>query len=278
MKGKATSEMDTLKGKTAVVTGSTKGIGRAIAEAIADAGANVVICSRNEAEVARAVADFKARGRAVSGIRCDVSSSKDLESLLNHTIQTWGKVDIWINNAGVSGGFRPLQALSEAEIERINSINYLGVLKASRMVIPYFIKQGSGILFNMSGKGGKGDPSPMMTTYASTKAAVVSLTRSLARENRKHPISIHVISPGMVRTDFYKTGRPDGQPGGTEYIFKAIGVPAGFVGEMVARAAAQQPGKATGRSYDALSGWRMVRGMLLLSWFRMTGKLKTSRH
>jgi NAD(P)-dependent dehydrogenase (short-subunit alcohol dehydrogenase family) len=146
------------------------------------------------------------------------------------------------------------------------------------MVIPYFIKQGSGILFNMSGKGGKGDPSPMMTTYASTKAAVVSLTRSLARENRKHPISIHVISPGMVRTDFYKTGRPDGQPGGTEYIFKAIGVPAGFVGEMVARAAAQQPGKATGRSYDALSGWRMVRGMLLLSWFRMTGKLKTSRH
>lgn len=266
-----------LENKTAVVTGSTKGIGRAIAEAMARDGAKVVICSRSEGEVARAIAELKGQGLAASGIRCDVSVSTDLESLLQHAIQTWGKIDIWINNAGVTGGFRPLTALSEAEIDRIIAINYAGTLKACRMVIPYFIKHGGGVLFNMTGKGGKGDASPMMTTYASTKSAVVSLTRSLAQENRKHPVSIHVISPGMVRTDFYKTGRPEGQPKSTEYVFRAVGVPSEAVGKMVARAAAQKPGKATGKTYSAISGWRLVRGMALLSWYRLTGKLKTSR-
>ncbi|MEW6143001.1 MAG: SDR family oxidoreductase [Chloroflexota bacterium] len=266
-----------LESKTAVVTGSTKGIGRAIAEALARDGARVVICSRSEADVVKAVAELNDQGLAASGIRCDVSVSRDLDSLLQHAVQTWGKVDIWVNNAGVSGGFRPLPALSEPEIDRIIAINYAGLLKACRMVIPYFIKQGGGTLFNMSGKGGKGDASPMMATYASTKSAVVSLTRSLAKENRRHPVSIHVISPGMVRTDFYKTGRPEGQPKSTEYVFKALGVPAEAVGKMVARAAARGPGKITGKSYAVISGWRLVRGMVLLTWYRLTGKLKTSR-
>jgi len=266
-----------LEGKTAVVTGSTRGIGRAIAEALARDGARVVICSRHRDDVTQTVSAMKSHGLAVSGIPCDVSSSKDLEALLQHAVQTWGKVDIWVNNAGVSGGFRPLTALSEPEIDRIIAINYSGTLKACHMVIPYFINQGGGILFNMSGKGGEGAASPMMTAYASTKSAVVSLTRSLAKENRKHPVSIHVISPGMVRTDFYKTGRPEGQPKNTEYVFKAIGVPAEAVGRMVARAAAQKPGEVTGKSYSAISGWRLVRGMTLLTWYRLTGKLKTSR-
>lgn len=263
-----------LESKTAVVTGSTRGIGRAIAEALARDGARVVICSRNEGDVNRAVAELRSQGLAISGIRCDVSVSKDLENLLQHAVQRWGRLDIWVNNAGMSGGFRPLAALSEEEIDRIITTNYTGTLKACRMVIPYFIKQGGGVLFNMSGKGGNGDPSPMMATYASTKSAVVSLTRSLAKENRKHPVSIHVISPGMVRTDFYKTGRPEGQPKSTEYVFRALGVKAEAVGKMVARAAVQKPGKNTGKTYSAISGWRLVRGMTLLAWYRLTGKLK----
>ncbi|MCX8125678.1 MAG: SDR family oxidoreductase [Dehalococcoidia bacterium] len=265
-----------LEGKTAVVTGSTKGIGRAIAEALAKSGARVVICSRNEAEVARVVAELKGQGLAVSGTRCDVSISRDLQALLDHAIQTWGRVDIWVNNAGVTGGFRPLTALSEAEIDQIIAINYIGTLKACRMVIPYFTKQGGGIIFNMTGRGGKGEASPMMTTYASTKAAIVSLTRSLAKENSRHPVSIHVISPGMVRTDIFKTGRPEELPRSTEYIFRAIGVPAEAVGKMVANAAVQKPGRTTGKTYSALSGWRLVRGMGLLTWYRLTGKLKQS--
>ena len=264
--------------KVIVVTGSTRGIGRAIAEACAEDGAQVVICSRNEGAVKQVVEDFTRQGFEATGIAVDVSLQNDLEKLLQHAIETWGRVDVWVNNAGLSGGYRPLDEMSPEEITGIVDVNFTGTLRACRMVIPYFIRQEGGILVNISGKGGRGEASPFMAVYAATKAAVTSLAKSLAQENKDHPISIHSIVPGMVATDFYADVKTSPKVGDTAeslpYVLKALGVPLDVVGRFVAGIAAQEPGKVTGKDYPVLKGSRLIRGIALLSWYRLTGKIK----
>ena len=269
-----------LEDKVIVITGSTRGIGRAIAEACAKEGAKVVICSRQESAVKGTCETFKQQDFNVSGGTVDVSIQSDLEKLLQHTIETWGRVDVWINNAGLSGGLRPLNELSEEEITRIIDVNLAGTLKACRIIIPYFIQQGGGILINMSGRGGRGEASPFLTTYAATKAAVTSLTKSLAQENKAHPISIHSVIPGMVATDFYKELKTSPKLAASAqsmpYVLKALGVPIDVVGRSFVQIAAQEPGKVTGKSYSLFSGWRLIRGIGLMMWYRATGKIQTT--
>lgn len=269
-----------LQNKVIVVTGSTRGIGRAIAEACAQEGASVVVSSRQESAVRKTCESFKQRGFNASGLVVDVSRQGDLERLLQHAIETWARVDVWVNNAGLSGGLRPLHEMSTQEIRDIVDTNLTGTLQACRMIIAYFIQQGGGILMNMSGKGGRGEASAFMTTYAATKAAVTSLTKSLARENKQHPISIHSVVPGMVATDFYQDVKTSPElAASTEslpYVLKALGVPLDVVGRFFVEIAAQEPGRVTGKNYSVLRGWKLMRGMALLLWYRATGKMKGS--
>jgi len=267
-----------LKDKVIVITGSTRGIGRAIAEACAKEGAKVVICSRREPAVKETCETFGQQGFKVSGIPVDGSVQGDLEKLLQHAIETWGRVDVWINNAGLSGGLRPLEELREEEITGIINVNLAGTLKACRIIIPYFIQQGGGILINMNGKGGRGEASPFMTTYAATKAAVTSLTNSLAQENKAHPISIHSVIPGMVETDFYKDTKTSPKLAATAqsvpYVLKAFGVPLDVVGRFFVQIVAQEPGKVTGKNYSVFRGLRLIRAIGLMMWYRATGKIQ----
>ncbi len=153
-----------------------------------------------------------------------------------------------------------------------------GLLLACRMIIPYF-RQNKGILINLSGKGGRGDPSPYTTVYAATKAAVSSLTKSLAQENKAYPLSIHAVLPGMVATDLYKDIKtsPDLENDiqNIPLILKAIGVSKEEVGLLFVKIAAQEPGKVTGKIYSLFKGWRLIKGIFLMSWYRLTGKIKT---
>lgn len=267
-----------LKDKVIVITGSTRGIGRAIAEACCKEGAKVVICSRHESAVSETCETFKRQGFSVSGLTVDVSAGTDIEKLLQHAIQTWERVDVWINNAGLSGGMRTLDELTEEEITQIINVNFAGTLKACRIVIPYFVKQGGGILINVGGRGSRCEASPFLTTYASTKAAVGSLTKSLARENRAYPISIHAVTPGMVATDFYKdmktSPRLADSAQSITYVLKAFGVPIDQVAKFFVKIAAQEPGKVTGKHYSLLGGWRLVRAIGLMILYRATGKVR----
>jgi glucose 1-dehydrogenase len=267
-----------LKDKVIVITGSTRGIGRAIAEACAEEGAQVVVSSRQESAVQATLEVFKQQGFNVSGVAADVSIQSDLEKLLQHAIETWGRVDVWINNAGLSGGFRPLDEMSAEEITALVDVNLKGTLQACRIIIPHFKEHGGGILINLSGKGGRGDASPFMVTYGATKAAVTSLTKSLAQENESHPLSIHSVVPGMVATDFYQdvktTPELAARTQSLPYVLRAIGVPLEVAGRFVAQIAAQEPGKVTGNNYSVLRGWKLIRGIALLSWYRVTGKIK----
>jgi NAD(P)-dependent dehydrogenase (short-subunit alcohol dehydrogenase family) len=271
-----------LKDKVIVITGSTRGIGRAIAEVFAEEGAKIVICSRNESVVNEVCEIFTKQGFKVSGISVDVSDQSDLEKLLQHTIKTWDRVDVWINNAGLTGGFRPLEDMNPEEITAIVDVNLTGVLKACRLIIPYFIKQNGGILINLSGKGGRGEASPFLTTYAATKAAVTNLTKSLAKENKEYPLSIHSVVPGMVETDFYNNMKTspklDADVRNLPYVLKAFGVPIDVVGRFFVKIIEQVPGRVTGKSYSILRGRRLIRGIGLMMWYRLTRKIESTTY
>ena len=267
-----------LKGKVVVITGSTRGIGRAIARSCAQQGARVIISSRKESAVKETCETFQKENFKVSGIKADVAVNADLIKLFKHSLETWGKIDIWINNAGLSAGMRFFDELSEEEVKEIVDVNITGTMQASRIIIPYFIKQKKGILINMGGMGSKGEKSPHLTAYAATKAAVASFTRNLAEEYKGNPISIHMIIPGMVETDFYNDIKVS--PKLTEdlqnlpYALEAFGVPIEEVGKLCVEIAAQEPGKVTGKTYSLLRGKRLMRGIALMIWYRLSGKMK----
>lgn len=271
-------ETETLNGKVVVVTGSTRGIGRAIAEACAQAGASVVVSSRNSLAVEEAVAELAARDMRVTGLKCDVQQIEDVERLLEATVDTFGKLDVWINNAGVPQGIIPLEEMSKEEIKGIILTNILGTMNGCRVALPHLKKNG-GILINLTGKGGDGKPSPYTSVYAASKAAVSSLTKSLAEENKKYPVSIHILIPGMVATDFYhdlRVGKNlEARAASVPHVLEAIGVPADEVGRLAVNIAAETPGTRTGRAYSAFKGKRRYMGILRLIKMRMTGRLPT---
>ncbi len=267
-----------LAGKVVVVTGSTRGIGRAIVEACAREAARVVVASRKQEAVDATLAELRGQGWQASGIAVDVARPGDLEALLAHAVEAWGRVHVWLNNAGLSSGMRPLPEVTEAEVTEIVAVNLTATINACRLLIPYFMAHGGGVLVNMSGKGGRGEASPNLALYSATKAAVTNLTLSLARENRGRPISIHALIPGMVATDFYRDVATSPtlteQAAGIPYVLKALGVPAEEVGRAFVRIAAQRPGAVTGKVYSLLGGPRLARGIAQLMWYRMSGKVR----
>ena len=268
-----------LDGKVVVITGSTRGIGRAMAEACADAGATVVVSSRTASSVDETVAALRSRGALVSGMPCDVADPAALESLLAHTLATHGAVDVWVNNAGISLGLRTHIDTSPDEIRSIVDINLVGTMVASKMVLPYFVERGGGVLINVSGRGGRGDAAAYTAAYAATKAGVMVFTRSLAAEHRSDPVSILVFMPGMVDTDFYganMTVTPGLEPivDNIRVVLDAIGTPIQAVGPALVEAACTAPGKGSGRVHRAGSGARGMLGGFKLLWARMTGRMK----
>ena len=267
-----------LQNKVVVITGSTRGIGRSIALACAREGASVVISSRSPEAVLETVSEMKAQNYAAAGITCDTTVSGALEGLLRFAISTFGKVDVWINNAGLSSGYRPLDEMNPEEISQVVATNVTALAVGCSIVIPWMRAHGGGIVINMSGRGGKGEASPWTALYAATKAAVTSLTRSLAAENRSSNISIHAVIPGMVATDFYKdiatSPRCSGELDNLPSVLDAFGVPLDTVGEGFVDIAAQEPGNVTGQLYNLLHGKRLFRGILKMTYARMTHKLK----
>ena len=249
-----------LTNKTVVITGSSRGIGLAAAAACAREGASVVISSRTDDAVRIAVESLKNEGLNVTGVKADVTSFGDLQNLLRQAEHIQGRVNVWINNAGIAGGYRTLHSMSECEIEAVVTTNLLGVLYSCKLMIPYLLEHGGGSIINIGGKGGKGDVSPYLTTYAATKTAVTSLTRSLAAENRKESISINCLFPGIVETDMWQDIETCPQTvSRLEFIpvlIDAWATPIERVTRKIIDLCCAEPGKQSGRCYSAGSPYR----------------------
>ena len=265
-----------LQDKVVVITGSTRGIGRAIADACGAAGARVVVCARREPDVDATIRELAAADVPVCGMVADVSVTEDLESLRDLALSWYGHIDCWVNNAGISLGYRPLDEIEPAALRSIVDVNLTGTILGCRAILPHFREHG-GVLLNMSGRGYRGDATPYTAAYAATKAAVASLTLSIARENRGVPVSIDALVPGMVDTDFYvdieSSPRLAATAGNWRYALDAFGVPLDEVGARTVPVLAQAPGAKTGRIHNLIGGPRTARGVAKMIWLRATGKM-----
>ncbi|HPH98620.1 MAG TPA: SDR family oxidoreductase [Anaerolineaceae bacterium] len=192
--------MGKLDGKVAVVTGSTRGIGLAIAEAYVREGAELVISSRTQGAVDEAVKHLREAGGKAAGLACDVSHQEQVQALADFAVQNFGKVDIWFNNAGLETAYGPTMSYSAEDFNKVVQTNIMGVYYGSRAALQLFLPRHSGKLINMVGKGYKG-PEPYQNAYASSKAWVFSFTKALAREYADSGVGIFNFSPGLVVTD-----------------------------------------------------------------------------
>jgi glucose 1-dehydrogenase len=192
--------MGVLDGKVAVVTGSTRGLGLAIAQAFAGAGAAVVVSSRSPAAVDAAVQLIRTAGGQAEGMSLDVADLEQVKTLASFSTERFGRLDIWVNNAGTAGPYGPTLGNSPQVFTRVVETNVLGVYHGSRTAMAHFLRQGSGKLINILGRGYQG-PVPFQNAYASSKAWVRSFTKSLAEETKGSAVGVYAFNPGMVLTD-----------------------------------------------------------------------------
>jgi 3-oxoacyl-[acyl-carrier protein] reductase len=188
-----------LQGQVAVVTGASKGIGAAIAEHLAAAGAAVVVNYASSKAGAEAVVNRirKADGKAAA-VQADVSKPDDVRRLFAETKKAFGKLDILVNNAGVYE-FAPLEAISSDHFHKHFNLNVLGLLLTTQEAVKHFGPVGGSII-NMSSFAATSAP-PSTSVYSGTKAAVNAITRSLAQELGPRKIRVNAISPGVVETE-----------------------------------------------------------------------------
>lgn len=187
-----------LGGKTAVVIGGTSGIGRAIAHGLADAGANVVSSSRRESEVEKTAAEIEEKGRKTLRITSDVSDKLTLQNLLDECIKEFGKVDILVNCAGVTKR-TPTLDLPEDEWNWILETNLTGTLRACQVFGKHMVENGYGRIINIASLS-TFVALYEVAAYAASKAAVASLTKSLAIEWSQHGVNVNAIAPGVFKT------------------------------------------------------------------------------
>ncbi len=187
-----------LDGKTAVVIGGTSGIGRAIAHGLADAGANVVSSSRRAEEVEKTATEIEAKGRKTLRITSDVSDKTTLQNLLDECVKEFGKVDILVNCAGVTKR-TPTLDLPEDEWNWIMETNLTGTLRACQVFGKHMVANGYGRIINIASLS-TFVALYEVAAYAASKAAVASLTKSLAIEWSQHGVNVNAIAPGVFKT------------------------------------------------------------------------------
>jgi len=189
-----------LTGKTAVVTGASKGIGFAIADALLKQGANVFVCARDKSELRRAIEQLSQHGHA-EGEVCDVRSEEQVKMMLDECERVFGGVDILINNAGMGIFGKTVEEISSDEFRQTLETNLFGVFYACHYAIPKMKTRGGGYIINISSLAGQ-NPHPKMAAYNASKFGLNGFTEAMMQEVRQDNIKVSYICPGSVNTYF----------------------------------------------------------------------------
>jgi 3-oxoacyl-[acyl-carrier protein] reductase len=190
-----------LEDKVAVVTGSSKGIGKAIAVALAREGCQVVLAARAEKDLEEAAEDVRRTGRggAVLAVAADVTKADEVERLIDETVARFGTVEVLVNNAGGTGRRSPFHELSDEEWFEVLDLNLISAVRLTRAVLPHMRRQRWGRIINVASESGT-QPSALKPHYNASKAALINLTKSLSKTYGEYGILVNAVSPATTIT------------------------------------------------------------------------------
>lgn len=243
-----------LKNKVAIVTGGSRGIGKAVAQIFLQDGAKVVIAARSEIEIQSTVKDLSSLGQII-GVRTDVSNKNEVQNLVQKTLEQYRSIYILVNAAGIQIPIGPLVDVDTEEWISNIQVNLIGTMLCCKEVLPIFVPQRRGKIINFSG-GGATSPRPNFSAYACSKAAIVRFTETLAEEVKGYGIDVNAIAPGAVNTRMLDEIIEAGPAAGEE--LKAAqkrktqgGVPAEFAAELALFLASDASNGLTGKLISA---------------------------
>lgn len=257
--------MKRLMNQTALITGGSRGIGFAIAEAYFREGAKVAVCGRDPKTLEKAGSELSTLGDLLT-VPCDVSDSDQVEKMVEKIAGRFGRIDILVNNAGIGMTYGRAGEIDPKRWAYVIGVNLVGTFNCCHAVLPAMLKQCRGKIINLKGYGAD-LPSPRVTAYGASKAAIVAFTRSLAREYRGTGITANILSPGVVKTELL-VGR-DATPEGAAYLEKfdwvidLLAGPAARPAALAVRMGSAETDGMTGREFRVMSKgaltWRLVR-------------------
>ena len=190
-----------LRGRVVVVTGSTQGIGLIMAQSLAAAGANIVVCSRSDASVEAACANLSVPEKQILGMTCDVTDLGQVEHLAKKTIERFGQIDVWFNNAAVNRSFGPALDVPVEQWHEVIHTNLNGTYHGTMTALQHMLRRNQGKIINLLGAGAQDSPGDSyLCAYATSKAAARRFTLVVAEDYRKTGVSILGMNPGLFST------------------------------------------------------------------------------
>lgn len=200
-----------LKGKVALITGGGRGIGRSIALAFAEAGADVVVSSRNKRppELERVAEEIKKMGRRALAVAAHVGQKEEVRVLLQKTLAEFGRLDILVNNAGANPVLSTMADLEEEVFQKVLEVNLMGAFLVSKAAIKPMVRQGGGRIIHISSISGLRARADRTGAYCISKAALNMMTQVMAKELAPHNILVNAIAPGSIKTEFSRANWND---------------------------------------------------------------------
>jgi len=271
---------DLLKDKIVVITGSTRGFGYAIAEALLKRGARVIVTGRSEDTLRNAVESLSGFG-SVSGEQLDVRNEAQVHEVVGHIIEKFGRIDIWINNAGYSSSAGMVLDINPQEALDMFLANDLGLFYCTQAVLEHMTPRKAGMLVNMYGNGSFLRPASPTGLYGATKAWLTSFTRTLAKELQGSGIQVLGFSPGMMLTDMLTSPRIVGERGKQmmqryDFVLRFLaGTPENAAEKLVQAITTQKKEFA---EIQLFKPWTPFLGILRVTWENLTKTGKTPKY
>jgi len=269
--------MPAITDKVVVITGSTRGFGFAIAESMLEAGATVAITGRSQKAIDSALTTLQPKGR-VSGFVMDVREEQQVYKLVEDVIKEFGRIDIWVNNAGYSNAAGMMIDMNPQDALDMFMSNDLGMLQCTQAIMQYMLPRKQGLLVNIYGNGSFLRPSSPTGLYGATKAWITSFTRTLAIELKNSGVQILGFSPGMMTTDMLTSPNVVGERGkemlkNFGFVLRFLGQPAKYAADKLAQTIAGN--RKEFMEVKLFKPWTPMLGLLRVGWENLTKTGKT---